>query len=146
MLDFDGDKLIDVIQSTSSGFYLWRNRGDGSWDGPFQAPLPPGATNISFTDPHVKLADMNGDRLLDLVYVRTGSVVYWPSLGWGQFGAPVEVANAPDPGLCFARALGMSEGQVAKVLWRPRRDGPPAGMTDWMSALAEPQHVERGKS
>ena len=46
----------------------------------------------------------------------------------------------------IGRALGMSEGQVAKVLWRLRRDGPPSGMADWMSALAEPQHVERGKS
>ena len=46
----------------------------------------------------------------------------------------------------IGRALGMSEGQVAKVLWRLRRDGPPPGMADWMSALAEPQHVERGRS
>ncbi|MFL5272655.1 MAG: hypothetical protein ACJ79E_11405, partial [Anaeromyxobacteraceae bacterium] len=45
----------------------------------------------------------------------------------------------------IARALGMSEGQVAKVLWRLRRVGPPAGMAEWMSALAEP-HVERGRS
>ena len=31
MLDFDGDKLTDLVQSTSSGLYLWRNKGDGSW-------------------------------------------------------------------------------------------------------------------
>jgi hypothetical protein len=40
----------------------------------------------------------------------------------------------------------MSEGQVAKMLWRLRLDGPPPGMAKWMSALAELQHVERGKS
>jgi hypothetical protein len=45
----------------------------------------------------------------------------------------------------IGRALGMSEGQVARMPWRLRRDGPPSGMAEWMSALAEPQHVERGK-
>jgi len=44
------------------------------------------------------------------------------------------------------RAHGISEGQVAKVLWCLRRNGPFFGMAEWMSALAEPQHVERGRS
>lgn len=45
----------------------------------------------------------------------------------------------------IAAALGMSEGQVAKVLWRLRRDGPPGGMAEWTAALAEP-YVESGRS
>ncbi len=98
MLDFDHDGLTDVAQSTSSGLSLWRNRGDGSWEGPTAAPLPPGMTSLSFTDPRLKLADMNGDRLVDLVMVRTGSIRYWPHLGRGTFAAPVDVQGAPDVG------------------------------------------------
>jgi REP element-mobilizing transposase RayT len=37
----------------------------------------------------------------------------------------------------IAKALGMSEGQVAKVLWRLRREPPPAPLPAWMAALRE---------
>jgi RHS repeat-associated protein len=98
VLDFDHDKLPDVVQSTGSGLTLWRNKGDGTYEGPFAATLPPGGQGLGFADPHLRLADMNGDRLLDLVYVLDGSVTYWPSLGWGSFGDAITVANAPAPG------------------------------------------------
>ena len=50
-----------------------------------------------FTDGRqgVYLADMAGDGLLDLVRVRARSVCYWPNLGYGRFGAKVELDNAP---------------------------------------------------
>jgi hypothetical protein len=40
----------------------------------------------------------------------------------------------------------MSEGAGREVAVALAADGPPFGMAEWMSALAEPQHVERGKS
>jgi RHS repeat-associated protein len=43
----------------------------------------------------VYLADMCGDGLTDLVRVRNGEVCYWPSLGYGRFGAKVTMDNAP---------------------------------------------------
>jgi hypothetical protein len=95
MLDFDHDKLTDLVQSTSSGLYLWRNKGDGSWEGPFAVDLPMAFPAVGFADPHLKLADLNGDRMLDLVYVLEDSVTFWPSLGWGRFGDPVGVGGAP---------------------------------------------------
>jgi putative transposase len=45
----------------------------------------------------------------------------------------------------IASALRMSEGQVAKVLWRLRRDGAPARIAAWMAPLTETQ-VESGRS
>jgi RHS repeat-associated protein len=98
MGDFDGDKLVDAIQATSSGFYLWRNHGDGSWDAPLTASLPSGLPGTGFADSKLRLADMNGDRLLDLVYVLVesggyASVTCWPSLGWGRFDRPVSAAG-----------------------------------------------------
>ncbi|MEU5962081.1 SpvB/TcaC N-terminal domain-containing protein [Micromonospora parva] len=43
----------------------------------------------------VFLADMSGDGLTDLVRVRDGSVCYWPNVGYGRFGAKVEMDDAP---------------------------------------------------
>jgi RHS repeat-associated protein len=40
------------------------------------------------------LADMSGDGLTDLVRVKNGSVCYWPSLGYGRFGAKVQMGGA----------------------------------------------------
>jgi RHS repeat-associated protein len=40
-------------------------------------------------------ADMNGDGLNDLVRIRNGEICYWPSLGYGRFGAKVTMDNAP---------------------------------------------------
>jgi putative transposase len=45
----------------------------------------------------------------------------------------------------IATALGMSEGQVAKVLWRLRRERPSGSLAAWMDALAARQ-VERERS
>ena len=41
------------------------------------------------------LADMSGDGLSDLVRIRNGAVAYWPNLGYGRFGAKVEMDGAP---------------------------------------------------
>lgn len=41
------------------------------------------------------LADMSGDGLSDLVRIRNGEVCYWPSLGYGRFGAKVTMDDAP---------------------------------------------------
>ena len=42
-----------------------------------------------FDDPshRVRLADMTGDGLNDIVRVHAGRIDYWPNLGYGRFGA-----------------------------------------------------------
>ncbi|MEP3890333.1 MAG: SpvB/TcaC N-terminal domain-containing protein [Hellea sp.] len=39
--------------------------------------------------------DMSGDGLVDIVRIRNGSICYWPNLGYGRFGARVEMDGAP---------------------------------------------------
>ena len=39
------------------------------------------------------LVDMVGDGLSDRVRVRNGEVVYWPNLGYGNFGTPVIISS-----------------------------------------------------
>ena len=41
------------------------------------------------------LADMSGDGLTDIVRIRNGEVCYWPNLGYGKFGAKVNIDKAP---------------------------------------------------
>jgi hypothetical protein len=59
---------------------------------------------LSFADPRVRVADMDGDDLPDLVLVRDGRVDSWPSLGWGSFGPRRTMQDSPrlpfghDPG------------------------------------------------
>ena len=53
------------------------------------------AAGIDLADPHVRLADMTGDGLQDIVLLRSGNIAYWPNLGHGRFGAPVQMRRAP---------------------------------------------------
>ncbi|MCB1155840.1 VCBS repeat-containing protein, partial [bacterium] len=41
------------------------------------------------------LADLSGDGLTDLARIRNGEVCYWPSLGYGRFGAKVTMDDSP---------------------------------------------------
>ncbi len=106
-LDLDGDKRMDFMRTTDFGFLYFYNRGD-RWvqDGirlfgdPTMGDLTAGS-GIQFSqvgpggglvpNPWVKLADMNGDRLLDLVKLTLGgtrlSVTYWPNRGRAAWAA-----------------------------------------------------------
>jgi RHS repeat-associated protein len=117
LLDFDGDGLVDVMQTTPTASFYFRNNGDGTWASPTSGQPIPGQT-VVFSDPQVRLADMNGDRLVDLVYVRAGSVVYWPSLGWGRWGDAVPVPGAPSAGAEQSRVqLADMNGDGLSDLW-----------------------------
>lgn len=41
------------------------------------------------------LVDMTGDGLVDVVHVSNWKVCYWPNLGYGRFGARVQMDNSP---------------------------------------------------
>jgi RHS repeat-associated protein len=106
-LDLDGDKRMDFIRTTEFGFIYFYNRTN-QWqqDGihlfgePSMGDLTAAeGVQFSVTGPGggavpnqlVKLADMNGDRLLDLVKLTvagaTLDLVYWPNKGraaWEQ--------------------------------------------------------------
>jgi RHS repeat-associated protein len=97
-VDLDHDHIPDAFELTASSAFWWRNNGDGTWSSEAPLPLPQGGPTLDFSDARVKLVDMNGDGLLDLVFVDSAQVVYWPSLGRGNFDAPITMAGAPDVG------------------------------------------------
>jgi len=73
----------------------------------FEGPVTPLANQIDFTAGW-QFADMNGDRMPDLVAIDTvqgGGVVFYPGMGWGEFDAPVTMQGGPNDGDLATRGL-----------------------------------------
>ncbi|MFC9699955.1 SpvB/TcaC N-terminal domain-containing protein [Streptomyces sp. NPDC056943] len=100
LVDLTGDGLADVLLDGDEGFTWHPSLGtDGFGDG-LTAPAArteEHGPRLLLADPEqtLHLADMTGDGLTDLVRVRNGEIVYWPSLGHGRFGPKVTMADAP---------------------------------------------------
>jgi RHS repeat-associated protein len=105
-MDVNFDKQSDFVRIqpdiVSSFYYYYRDRSTENWTQLGPIPFNPDMSGYAITfdsadapNPHVQLADMNGDRLLDLVYLETSgtgigtalTVRYWPYAGLGKWGA-----------------------------------------------------------
>ena len=105
--DVNGDHLIDVVRTTGTAMQTWLNLGwtpggegrfgQARWTGaewalstePYETCLLHDGLPVDFADPELRLADMNGDGLTDLVKLRRGRVHWWPGRGTTADGAPV---------------------------------------------------------
>src|SRR5205085_347564 len=90
LFDLDGDGIVDALR-TGARFELYFHDPQLGWTrtetrtrGDFDH-FP----DVRFSDPRVKLADMTGDGLQDIVFVSTGRVDYWPYMGHGRWGERV---------------------------------------------------------
>jgi RHS repeat-associated protein len=96
LMDLDGDGITDLLVTGTQFFTLYFRQSGGDWaERPRAIPVEE-APPVSFRDPRVHLADMNGDGLQDLVRVSGAGVVYWPYLGNGRWSAAVEMAHPPE--------------------------------------------------
>ncbi len=101
LLDLSGDGITDVLRGGSrfEQYYQLSKISDGHTErsrsvkaeGWGQLKVTHRSQlesfpNVNFSNPKVKLADMNGDGLQDIVYVQNGSIWYWPNLGHGKWG------------------------------------------------------------
>lgn len=99
-LDLTGDGLADTlcIADDSQGIAWQQNLGKKGYSGykralevtPVSRPLLTKTTEVQ-----TYVADMMGSGLSDLVEISSGSIRYWPNLGYGSFGAVVEMGNCP---------------------------------------------------
>jgi RHS repeat-associated protein len=108
VMDVNADGLVDVVFSSATEiqtfFSLGRYPGgDGRFghavrtspetadlfDDPVSACVPWSATPVRLGDDDVRVGDMNGDGLPDLVRLRSGQVMYWPGRGNGFWGSGV---------------------------------------------------------
>ena len=87
LVDLDGDGVVDALR-TGPSFELFFNDRRRGWERVETRPRRPLAEfpDVTFSDPRVKLADLDGDGLLDIVLVDQGRVDYWPYLGHGRVG------------------------------------------------------------
>ncbi|MGW0631178.1 SpvB/TcaC N-terminal domain-containing protein [Streptomyces sp. NPDC002758] len=94
LLDLNGDGVTGALRAGGRQLECWFNDPERCWTGPERVrhhSLPV----VSFTDPRVRLADLTGDGLQDLVMLHNGDVRYWPSLGRGKWGDELRMAASP---------------------------------------------------
>jgi RHS repeat-associated protein len=93
LIDLDGDGINDCLRLGASAM-IARAQARGGWSAA-QRPggdVPP----VSFLNPRVKVADMSGDGLTDIVLVGNRSVSYWPARGYGRWErTPITMTSAP---------------------------------------------------
>ena len=94
LIDLDGDGLTDVLRSGTrlecwfndpDPRLAWQRTAVGNGTGPA----------VDLADPRVRLADMTGDGLHDIVLLRNGNIAYWPNLGYGRWGPQVTMRRSP---------------------------------------------------
>jgi hypothetical protein len=99
-VDLTGDGHADILLSEDHAFQWHPSLAEAGF-GPSQTVNLPfdeeRGPRVVFADGSetIFLADMSGDGLTDVVRIRNGEACYWPSLGYGRFGAKVTMDGAP---------------------------------------------------
>ncbi|MCW1830151.1 virulence protein [Enterobacter asburiae] len=103
LADITGSGLMDMVLIGPRSVRLYCGTGDG-WLRAQDAAQPAGITlPIVGGDERVLLAfsDMAGSGQQHLVEIRANGVRYWPNLGRGRFGSPVDIPGFSQPAVSF---------------------------------------------
>jgi hypothetical protein len=98
LIDLTGDGVTDILRS-STRMECFFNDPQSGWS-PHNTrwverePLED-FPDVRFSDPRVKLADMTGDGMQDIVLIHSGTIAYWPNLGYGSWGRRIRMKNSP---------------------------------------------------
>ena len=112
--DLDFDKRMDVVMSTEEGYRIWFNLEEGTYSSEVHtAGAVYNGQVIQFSFTGVHLADMNGDRLSDVVRIRPTSVIYAANMGHGIFAEAVEIP-IPDTALTDGTKRAGGAGQAGR--------------------------------
>jgi RHS repeat-associated protein len=100
LVDLTGDGRSDVLMTQDKEFLWFACLGEQGFAPAQYIPRQHDLDefpDVFFDDPtgRVRLADMTGDGLNDIVLLHNGRVDYWPNLGYGRFGKRVTMENAP---------------------------------------------------
>jgi RHS repeat-associated protein len=133
--DMNGDGLPDIVRVEQGNLHYWPGRGDGVWGtGPTSACQPgnfsegtfvPMANSPQYANPSgsgVRLNDINGDGLDDVIEVNFGVVNVWLNVdGVGFTPAPHVItgftpASGPD-WLSKVRLVDMNGSGTRDVFW-----------------------------
>ncbi|MCL4236604.1 MAG: VCBS repeat-containing protein, partial [Deltaproteobacteria bacterium] len=96
LVDLDGDGVTDALRSGSRLECYFNDPIEGWGETRFvERERLPDFPNVNFADPRVRLADMTGDGLQDIVVLHDRNVEYWPALGRGAWGRRIAMTHAP---------------------------------------------------
>lgn len=100
LLDLTGNGVSDALQTADEGFIWFEGLGEQGFAAPRTVPRVADLNefpDVYFSDiaGRVRLADMSGDGLSDIVLLHNQRIDYWPNLGYGRFGRRVTMADAP---------------------------------------------------
>ena len=100
MIDLTGDGRADLLMTEDEVLTWVPSDGRRGFAAAEEVPKPldeQHGPRLMFADgtQTIFLADMNGDRLADLVRIRNGEIAYWPNIGYGHFGARILMDGAP---------------------------------------------------
>lgn len=129
-IDLNFDKRTDIIRSTSVGgdlaYQVWFNLSDDTYS---QRTTFSPHTGYDLSNPSVQSADLNGDRLTDIAWIRPSQILFTASYGRGNFG-PEQAITIP--------GLTLSSEEIAKA---SLRDVNGDGLADLVVDRAEPQTI-----
>ena len=94
--DMDGDRRADVVITTSAGLAIGFNKNGTDWTEPKTIGIVDDKQPLRFSDGKTQLCDLNGDRVQDLCYLRSGSLVYWLGRGRGKFEPAKSATGVPE--------------------------------------------------
>jgi hypothetical protein len=100
LVDLTGDGSSDALMTRDQDFLWFECLGEKGFAPPKYVPRKHDLDqfpDVFFNDPagRVRLADMTGSGLNDIVLIHNGRIDYWPNLGYGQFGKRITMENAP---------------------------------------------------
>ncbi|QWC14702.1 hypothetical protein KKR89_09960 [Cellulomonas dongxiuzhuiae] len=101
--DLTGDGYADVLLTDPDREVWFPSLAEDGF-GPARRVMraqPSGAEPFAIepsNDAALRVVDLTGDGLGDLVRVRDGEICYWPNLGHGRFGRKVVMGNPPHLG------------------------------------------------
>jgi RHS repeat-associated protein len=99
-VDLDGDGHADIL-ITEHDVFTWHASMAEEGFGPAEKVGQPSNEErgprliVADGTQSIYFADMSGDGLTDLVRIRNGDICYWPNVGYGRFGARVNMDDAP---------------------------------------------------
>jgi RHS repeat-associated protein len=96
LLDLSGDGVIDALRSGTRLECFFNSAKQGWSKTSFvERKQLDEFPNVQFSDPRVRLGDMSGDGMQDIVLVHDGNVEYWANLGWGKWSKRVRMRGSP---------------------------------------------------
>jgi RHS repeat-associated protein len=101
-IDLTGDGLPDILICADQVITWFPSLGRQGYGPPStvtQLLSSDGGPTCVYADTEetLHLADMTGDGMVDLVRIRNQDICYWANIGYGRFGAQIQMDHAP----CF---------------------------------------------